>query len=272
MNLSDLETPQIIEELSFSEIINQMKDRFVEINSEFTAYLESDPIIKLFEVAAYRELLLRQRINQVAKSNLLAFATGSDLDNLAVLYGIERKENETDDELRKRTQAKIEGWSTAGSKAAYIFHALNSDTRVKEANADSPEPGLVRISILSKENNGVVSDDLLESVNNYMQRDDIRMLTDTVQVIPCNLIDVDVRAKISLMSSTPIEFLSTIKTSFRKAFAKIASMGVSISRSWIISNLFLDGVKDVQLLSPISDVKVMETECARLLELELIIC
>jgi len=102
-----------------------------------------------------------------------------------------------------------------------------------------------------------------------MQRDDIRMLTDTVQVIPCNLIDVDVRAKITLMSSTPPEFLSTIKTSFRKAFAKIASMGVSISRSWIISNLFLDGVKDVQLLSPVSDVEVMETECARLLELEL---
>ena len=186
--------------------------------------------------------------------------------------GIERKENETDDELRKRTQAKIEGWSTAGSKAAYIFHALNADTRVKEANADSPEPGLVRISILSKENNGMVSEDLLETVNSYMQRDDIRMLTDTVQVIPCNLIDIDVRAKITLMSSTPIEFLSTIKTSFRKAFAKIASMGVSISRSWIISNLFIDGVKDVQLLSPISDVEVMETECARLLVLELTIC
>ena len=171
--------------------------------------------------------------------------------------------------MRKRTKAKIEGWSTAGSKAAYIFHALNADTRVKEANADSPEPGLVRISILSKENNGVVSDDLLESVNNYMQRDDIRMLTDTVQVIPCNLIDVDVRAKITLMSSTPPEFLSTIKTSFRKAFAKIASMGVSISRSWIISNLFLDGVKDVQLITPTTDVSVSEIECARLLELEL---
>ncbi|MBR1735231.1 MAG: baseplate J/gp47 family protein, partial [Alphaproteobacteria bacterium] len=175
----------------------------------------------------------------------------------------------TDDELRTRTQAKIVGWSSAGSREAYKFHALNSDSRVKEANADSPESGLVRISILSKENNGVVSDDLLESVNNYMQRDDIRMLTDTVQVVPCNLIDIDVRAKITLMSSTPTEFLSTIKTSFKNAFSKIASMGVSISRSWIISNLFLDGVKDVQLISPSADVTVSETECARLLEVEL---
>ena len=269
MNLSDLETPQIIEELSLNEILEQMRNKLIEIEPEFTAYLESDPLIKLMEVAAYRELLLRQRINQAAKANLLAFATGSDLDNLAAFYGIERLENETDDELRTRTQAKIVGWSSAGSREAYKFHALNSDPRVKEANTDSPEPGLVRISILSKENNGVVSDDLLEAVNDYMQRDVIRMLTDTVQVVPCNLIDIDVKAKITLMSSTPIEFLSTIKSSFKNAFAKIAGMGVSISQSWIISNLFLDGVKDVQLLSPTSDIEVSETECARLLDVEL---
>ncbi|MBQ3565401.1 MAG: baseplate J/gp47 family protein [Alphaproteobacteria bacterium] len=258
---------------SYSNFVqeNSKLKEAIEIEPEFTAYLESDPLIKLMEIAAYRELLLRQRINQAAKANLLAFATESDLDNLAAFYGITRLENETDDELRTRTQAKIVGWSSAGSREAYKFHALNSDPRVKEANADSPEPGLVRISILSKENNGVVSEDLLDAVNDYMQRDDIRMLTDTVQVVPCNLIDIDVKAKITLMSSTPIEFLSTIKTSFKNAFAKIAGLGVSISRSWIISNLFLDDVKDVQLLSPISDVEVSETECARLLEVELLL-
>lgn len=271
MNLSDLASPQIIEELSLNEILEEMRDRFVELAPEFSAYLESDPLIKLMEVAAYRELLLRQRINQAAKANLLAFAEGADLDNLAAFYGIIRNENESDEELRARTQAKIEGWSTAGSRAAYIFHALNSDSRVKEANADSPESGLVRISILSRENNGVVSDDLLESVNNYMQRDDIRMLTDTVQVVPCNLIDIDVQAKITLMSSTPPEFLNTIKTSFNNAFDRIASMGVSISRSWIISNLFLGGVQDVSLSSPVADVDVSETSCARLVNVELVL-
>ncbi|MBE6447611.1 MAG: baseplate assembly protein J, partial [Alphaproteobacteria bacterium] len=97
------------------------------------------------------------------------------------------------------------------------------------------------MSILSKENGGIVSEELLQTVTDYLQRDDIRVLTDTVQVVPCALIDVDVRAKITLMSSTPTEFLSTIKTSFKNAFSKIVGLGVSISRSWIISNLFLDG-------------------------------
>jgi phage-related baseplate assembly protein len=264
MNLGELQAPQIVEELSVEEILLRMKEELAAIDPEYTAYLGSDPLMKLMEVAAYRELLLRQRINQAAKANLLAFATGTDLDNLAAFYGIARKEGETDEELRARTHAKIVGWSSAGSREAYKFHALNSDQRVKEANADSPEPGLVRISVLSKENGGVVSQDLLEKVTDYMQREDVRMLTDTVEVVPCGLIEVNIKAKIILMSSTPPEILNTIKASFISAFSKIAGLGVSISRAWIISNLFTDGVKDVELQSPANDILVTEIDCAKL--------
>jgi phage-related baseplate assembly protein len=271
VNLNDLQSPEIIEELSFEEILLQMKERLVAIDQEYTAYLASDPVMKLMEVAAYCELLLRQRINQAAKANLLAFATGSDLDNLSLFYGIARKDGETDEELRARTHAKIVGWSSAGSREAYKFHALNSDPRVKEANADSPEPGLVRISILSKENGGVVSQDLLEKVTTYMLREDVRMLTDTVEVVPCDLIEINVKAKIILMNSTPPEILNTIKSAFISAFNKIAGLGVSISRAWIISNLFVNGVKDVELQSPAGDVLVTETECAKLSLVELIL-
>jgi phage-related baseplate assembly protein len=269
MNLNELQAPQIIEELSVEEILLRMKEELVAIDSEYTAYLGSDPLMKLMEVAAYRELLLRQRINQAAKANLLAFATGSDLENLSSFYGIARKEGETDEELRARTHAKIVGWSSAGSREAYKFHALNSDPRVKEANADSPEPGLVRISVLSKENGGVVSQDLLEKVTSYMQREDVRMLTDTVEVVPCGLTEVNVKAKIILMSSTPPEILGTIKSAFVSHFNKIAGLGVSISRAWIISNLFTDGVKDVELQSPVNDILVTEIDCAKLGTVEL---
>jgi phage-related baseplate assembly protein len=269
VNLTDLKDPQIIEELSFEEILQQMKEKLVAIDSEYTAFLGSDPLMKLMEVAAYRELLLRQRINQAARANLLAFATGSDLDNLAAFYGISRKENESDEELRTRIHAKIVGWSSAGSREAYKFHALNSDPRVKEANADSPEPGLVRISILSKENGGIVSGDLLESVTKYMLREDVRMLTDTVEVVSCGLIEVNIRARIILIASTPPEILNTIRESFILAFNKIAGLGISISRAWIISNLFLNGVKDVELQTPAEDILVTEIECAKLSILEL---
>ncbi len=57
MNFPDLETPQIIEELSLGEILEQMRNKLIEIEPEFTAYLESDPLIKLMEIAARNENL-----------------------------------------------------------------------------------------------------------------------------------------------------------------------------------------------------------------------
>jgi phage-related baseplate assembly protein len=81
---------------------------------------------------------------------------------------------------------------------------------------------------------------------------------------------VNVKAKIILMASTPPEILNTIKSSFILAFNKIAGLGVSISRAWIISNLFVNGVKDVELLSPVEDILVTEIECAKLGILELL--
>lgn len=109
MNLNELPTPEVIEELSLKEILEQMIENFRKIAPEFSAYVESDPLIKLMEVCAYRELLLRQKLNQSAKANLLAFATGTDLDNLAAFYGVERKPGESDDDLRERIKLKIEG-------------------------------------------------------------------------------------------------------------------------------------------------------------------
>jgi phage-related baseplate assembly protein len=71
------------------------------------------------------------------------------------------------------------------------------------------------------------------------------------------------------MASTPPEILSTIKSSFISSFSKIVGLGVSISRAWIISNLFVNGVKDVELQRPTADVLVTEIECPKLSLLEL---
>lgn len=269
MNLNELETPQIVEELDYESILENMKADLLKRDPNFTAFLESDPLIKLLEVCAYREFILRHRINEAATANLLAFAEGSDLDYLAEFYGVIRQENETDDDFRNRVQAKIVGWTTAGSKEAYRYHALSSDMRVKDARADSPEAGVVRISILSKENGGEVSDDLLQSVRNYINKEDIRVLTDKVEVVPCNIIKVDVIAKIELMNSTPQEILETIKEKFEEKFKEIAILGNSISKNWITANLFMSGVKNVELISPQNDISVLDTECAYLKNLSL---
>lgn len=76
INLSGLTPPDIIERLDYEAIVTEMRDDLV---ARFPAIvgvidLESEPARKLIEVFAYRELILRGRINDAARSVILASA------------------------------------------------------------------------------------------------------------------------------------------------------------------------------------------------------
>ncbi|WP_353278245.1 baseplate J/gp47 family protein [Wolbachia endosymbiont (group B) of Longitarsus flavicornis] len=221
----------------------------------FSALVESDPAIKILEVAAWQELLLREKINEAIKSNLLKFATGEDLDNLAEFYGVEREKEEEDERFRKRVKAKVKGWSTCGSKEYYRYYALSADSRVKDALVESKVPGSVQISILST----TVSEELLEIVKKRVTRDDIRVLTDTVTVIGCNITEIDIHSR---MSISPVISKEEIKKQFIKKFEANRRLGWNVTRSWIIANLFVDGVENIELIEPREDVVVLGNECA----------
>ncbi|MDN5248974.1 MAG: baseplate J/gp47 family protein [Alphaproteobacteria bacterium] len=250
-----MQQPNIIEKLSFEEIFSRMKEELVNRDQEFSALTESDPAIKILEIAAWRELLLRQRVNEAAKSNLLKFATGSDLDHLAEFYGVERQDKEDDEHFRKRIKAKIEGWSTAGN---YRYHALSADSRVKDALVESLIPGNVRISILSTELSTDI-EELLEIVRNQLNKGDIRILTDTIEVINCKMVEVDVHSKITAISEDTIE---AAKKQFVEKFEASKKLGWNVTRSWIIANLFIEGVSNIELIEPREDVVIAGNECS----------
>ncbi|WP_265022690.1 baseplate assembly protein [Wolbachia endosymbiont (group B) of Ischnura elegans] len=259
-----MQQPNIIEPLNFEEIFSRMKEELVNRDETFSALVESDPAIKILEVAAWRELLLRQRINEAVKSNLLKFAT---VGNLAEFYGVERQKEEDDERFRKRVKAKIAGWSTGGSKEYYKYHALSADSRVKDALVESPIPGKVQISILSTQlsTTGIALEELLEIVKKQVTRDDIRVLTDTVTVIGCNIMEIDIHSR---MSINPVISEEEIKKQFIEKFELAKRLGWSVTRSWIIANLFVDGVENVELIEPKEDVVVLGNECANLRNLK----
>ncbi len=263
-----MQQPEIIEKLSYEEIFSRMKEELVLRDPSFTALIESDPATKIMEIAAWRELLLRKRVNEAAKANLLRFATGIDLDHLAEFYGVERKGEEDDERFRKRIKAKIEGWSTGGSKEHYRFHALSADSRVKDALVESKVPGSVEISILSTElsTNGIASEELLDIVGKQVTRDDIRVLTDTITVVGCNIIEINILSRISIKRPDIVE---TVKKRFIEKFETTKRLGWSVTRAWIIANLFIEGVENVELIEPRKDVVVMGNECVCLGKLEI---
>lgn len=237
-----------------------MKEELVRRVETFSGLVESDPAMKVLEVAAWRELLLRQRINEAVKSNLLKFATGEDLDNLAEFYGVKRQKEEDDERLRKRVKAKIASWSTGGSKEYYKYHALSAHSRVQDALVESPIPEKVQISILSTMLS-TASEELLEIVKKQLTGDDIRVLTDAVTVIGCNIMEIDIHSR---MSISPVISKEEIKKQFIKKFEANRRLGWNVTRSWIIANLFVEGVENVELIEPREDVVVLGNECVML--------
>jgi phage-related baseplate assembly protein len=268
-DLASLPTPAVIEPLSFETIFSQLQTEFQSRYPDYSALLASDPAIKLLEVAAYREVLLRNRINAAAKASLLAFATGSDLDHLAAFYGVARLNNENDEALRLRTRQRIIGFANAGGAAHYRYWALSASPDVADVEVDSPEPGRVRISVLAKGDEETVPDAVLDAVRAVVLRDDIRVLTDTVEVVAAELIPVTVTARIWLYPDTPMAAFEAIAPRFKGALAAQSGLGWDLTPSWVIGELQRPGVHKVELLAPTTDIRANANQAVRLMHLNL---
>ena len=268
-DLASLPAPAVIESLSFETIFEELQTEFQSRYPDYSALLASDPAVKLLEVAAYREVLLRNRINSAAKASLLAFATGGDLDHLAAFYGVTRLTDETDEALRLRTRQRIIGFANAGGAAHYRYWALSASPEVADVEVDSPEPGRVRISVLAKGEEQTVSNAVLDAVRAVVLRDDIRVLTDTIEVVPAELMPVTVHARLWLYPDAPMETLTSIQAVFAFTLAACAGLGWDLTRSWIIGQLQRAGVHKVELLSPTTDIRVAANQAVRLLSLNL---
>lgn len=268
-DLASLPTPAVIEPLSFDTIFSELQTEFQSRYPDYSALLASDPAVKLLEVAAYREVLLRNRINAAAKASLLAFAAGSDLDHLAAFYGVTRLVDETDEALRLRTRQRIIGFANAGGAAHYRYWALSASPGVADVEVDSPEPGRVRISVLAKGEEETVPDAVLEAVRSVVLRDDIRVLTDTVEVVAAELIPVTVTARIWLYPDTPMAAFEAIAPRFTDALAAQSGLGWDLTPSWVIGELQRPGVHKVELHSPTTDIRANANQAVRLMHLNL---
>jgi len=80
VDLSRLPAPQVIATLSFEAIYADLLAGLQAMVPDFDATIESDPAVKLLQLVAYREMLIRAKINDAARAVMPAFAVGADLD------------------------------------------------------------------------------------------------------------------------------------------------------------------------------------------------
>lgn len=276
VDLSRLPPPDVIEPLDFEAINAALRADFVARFPEFSASVESDPIVKLIEAAAYRELVLRARINDAARANLIAYATGPDLENLAAFFGVTRQEIspadpqagtpaivESDDELRRRVLLAPDSFSVAGPASAYVYHALTADARVLDASATSPAPGDVVVSLLAREGDGTAPQDMIDAVEDLLAGDEVRPLTDRVTVQSAGIVTFDIDAQLVLYAGPDQQLIEAeANRALDDLLTRNRRIGRDITQSAIIAALMVGGVQRVELVEPAANVVVDDTQAA----------
>lgn len=277
VDLSRLPAPKVVEQLSYETVLAALVADLQARVPAFDATLESEPAMKLLEVVAYRELLLRQQFNDRARQLMTAYATGANLDHLAALVGVFRlllepavpAQNkpavyEADEALRQRIVLAPESWSVAGPELAYVYHAKSADGRVADASATSPAPGEVLVTILSTEGDGTPSAAVLDKVRAIVNGRPVRPLGDAVTVQGPTLKLFAVTAAISTFSGPDRDLvLTAARASLDRFLLDSRRLGRDIPLSSLHAALTVAGVQKVALAAPLADTVCGATEAAR---------
>ena len=283
IDLSQLPQPTIIEALDFEIVLTEVKavmvaafpeDQQTAVAAALT--LESEPLNIIAQAMAYRELLLRQRINEGAAACMLSHATGDDLDNIAANLDTERLTitaatdtaeavTESDEALRLRAQAAFEGMSVAGPSAAYEYFARSASGQVSDARASSPSPAEVVVAVLSTEGDGTASAALLDAVAAAVNDEEVRPLGDRVTVQSAEIVEYDIDATLYLYPGPESEPIINAAMASLKAFLadNDKKIGRDIVRSAISAALHVQGVQRVVINTPAADLQIDNTQAAR---------
>ncbi|MEI7176027.1 baseplate assembly protein [Pectobacterium carotovorum] len=285
IDLSQLPAPAVVEELDYEAIYTERKAMLLSLYPEDqraavarTLTLESEPLVKLLQENAYRELLWRQRVNEAARAVMVAFAQGDDLDQLGANFSVSRLVitpaddstlpptpalMESDSDFRLRIQQAFEGLSVAGSVGAYQYHGRSADGRVADVSVISPSPASVTVSVLSREGDGSASAELVAIVAAALNGEDVRPVADRVTVQSAVIVPYEIDAMLYLYSGPEKEPVRAAAEQKLKAYISAQHrLGRDIRRSAIYAALHVEGVQRVELTTPAADIVLTDAQAS----------
>ena len=255
LDLSELPAPEVVETLDYEAIVAAMLADLRTRDPVFDALVESDPAYKVLQVAAYRELLIRARVNDAARGLMLAFATGGNLDQIGANKGVVRLAGESDSDFRKRIQLSPEGFTTAGSEGSYVFHGLSASPDVKDIQAVSPNPGEVVVYVLSRTGDGTAAAPLLATVDAALSAETVRPLTDQVTVQSADVTTYAITAELTIYPGPDAEIVrSAAEAAVRVYAAAVHRLGYDVTLSGLYAALHREGVQGVTLTAPTANL------------------
>ncbi|MGE8577520.1 MAG: baseplate assembly protein [Burkholderia contaminans] len=171
-------------------------------------------------------------------------------------------EEEDTDRLRERIKLAPEAFSTAGSRLAYVFHAKSAHQSIVDVGIIKPvmemrdgrlvsvngvPPGCVQVYPLV--DTGLPSDAIIQLVEDYLDDERKRPLTDYVDVRPPTPVDYAIDVRLTLYkdadADTAVELARTAAQTYRDGRA--AGLGRDIVPRQLSAAVQVQGVYDVDL-------------------------
>lgn len=281
IDLSSLPFPNSIQILDFEAELAALKTELLTADPTLAAVLdlESEPLVKLLQVFAYRVLLKKGEINAKVKALLLAYATGSDLDHLAANVGVARlliqmanpaanppteAIYESDVALRRRVLLAAER-DCAGSKGAYQYWALSADGDVRDVSIVTPTAGVVEVYLQSR-TAATASQALLDTVATALDSDTHRPFTDSVSVLAATPRDLEISATLTLFPGPDqAVVLANANAALDRYIEQVSYLGYDVTISGLHAALHQAGVQRVELLSPTQNIVIPASQYARVI-------
>lgn len=273
VDLSRLAPPAALRPLDFetrfAEILTSFRARY----PDHDALLESDPVMKLLEELAYRDVLGTAEINDTVRALLLAFAAEQDLDHIAARMNIARRVirpaegnipalMESDAELRRRVQLAPERFPLPGRTAGgYVAITLEAAPLVKDVGLVRREGGRVDVILLGREGDGTVPAEIVQAVYRALEPDDASGLTDIVSVASATIIPYAPTLTVHVRSGPdPTLVRNAVETSVRAFAADRHRIGAPVFAQMLAAAAGTAGIERVEV--DIDDVAVGPREAA----------
>ena len=285
IDLSQIPAPNVIEPLDFESLLAERKAELLAAipEAQRTAIqsvlsIESEPLNKWLQVSTYRELVIRQRVNDAARAVMLAHAVDGDLDQLGANWGVERlivtpaddtalppveAVMEANADFRRRILLRLEAFTTAGSEAAYMYHALSASGQVRDVSVDSPTPGFVVVYVLSRVGDGTTGTELLEKVRAALSSRTVRPLTDNVSVLSASVVHYTIDAELIVDRGSDSEVVRQAALTATQAYAdSVHRLDADPSISGNYRALHQPGVLRATLVEPAADIMMSVGQAA----------
>ncbi len=161
-------------------------------------------------------------------------------------------DEEDDEKLAERIYLAPSSYSTAGPGDAYVFWTKSCNAGITDVRVTSPSDGVVEVCFITED--GIPGEQLIKEVQQYLEKEDIRPLTDKVEVKA----PTEIRYEINLtyyIAESDRNKVAAIQENVKNAVEaykiwQSEMIGRDINPSYLIGLIMTAGAKRVEVAHP----------------------